>query len=146
MKETLGWEAECGSHVRSLRQITFRYVNSINCVTNRIEHLLDFEIYIRNEYDLLLFSRGKHWLKQFGCHAWKRMKLYICNFCASQLFSCLREEITRLFASRLVHWCLVWISEQTGSISLYRINWLDFITRRSVFTARYGMGLYIPPV
>jgi hypothetical protein len=128
MKETLeGWEAECGSHVRSLLQITSRYVNSNNRETNRLEHSLDFEIYIRNGYDLLLFSRGKHLIKQFGYHAWKHMELYICDFCASQLFFCLREEISRLFASRLVRWCFVCISEQTAIISLYRINWLVFI-------------------
>jgi len=37
--------------------------------------------------------------------------------------------------------CFIWIWEQTAIISLYSINWLVFITRRSVFTARYGLGI-----
>jgi len=36
--------------------------------------------------------------------------------------------------------CCVWIWEQTAIISLYSINWL---VRRSVFTARYELDLYI---
>jgi len=38
--------------------------------------------------------------------------------------------------------CFVWISKQTAIISLYNINWLVFITE-TVFTARYGLDLYI---
>ena len=39
--------------------------------------------------------------------------------------------------------CFVWIWEQRAIISLYSINWLVCITERRVFTARYGLGLYI---
>ena len=39
--------------------------------------------------------------------------------------------------------CLVYISEQTAIISLYCINWLVFITRWTVFTARYGLNIWI---
>ena len=40
--------------------------------------------------------------------------------------------------------CFVWIWEQTAIISLYSINWPVFITEtQSVFTARYGLNLYI---
>jgi hypothetical protein len=35
------------------------------------------------------------------------------------------------------------ISELTAIISLYNINWLVFIPRRSVFTPRYGLGIYV---
>ena len=46
------------------------------------------------------------------------------------------------FCPHSVFVCFVWIWEQTAIISLYNINWLVFITWR-VFTARYGLGLYI---
>jgi len=36
--------------------------------------------------------------------------------------------------------CFVWISEQIVIISLHSINWLVFITRCRVFTARYGLN------
>jgi len=35
----------------------------------------------------------------------------------------------------------VWIWKQTAIISLYKINWLVFITEKSGFTARYGLYL-----
>ena len=38
--------------------------------------------------------------------------------------------------------CSVWISEQRAIISLHSTNWLVFITE-AVFTARYGLDLYI---
>ena len=38
--------------------------------------------------------------------------------------------------------CFLWIWEQTAVISLYSINWLVSITETSVFTARYGPGVY----
>ena len=47
------------------------------------------------------------------------------------------------FCPHTVFMCFVWIWEQTAIISLYIINWLVLWPRRSVFTARYGMGLYI---
>jgi hypothetical protein len=47
------------------------------------------------------------------------------------------------FCPHSVFMCFVWISEQTAIISLYSINWLVFKPRRSVFTARYGLDLYI---
>ena len=37
----------------------------------------------------------------------------------------------------------VWVTQQTAVIWLYSINWLVFKPRRSVFTARYGLGIYI---
>jgi hypothetical protein len=36
----------------------------------------------------------------------------------------------------------MWICEQTAIISLYSINWLVFTTE-TVFTARYGLDLYV---
>jgi hypothetical protein len=47
------------------------------------------------------------------------------------------------FCPHSVFMCSVWFSEQTAIISLYSINWVVFTTRRRVFTARYGLGLYI---
>ena len=38
--------------------------------------------------------------------------------------------------------CFVWIPEQTAIISLYIINWLVFVTD-GVFTARYGLNIYV---
>ena len=46
------------------------------------------------------------------------------------------------FCPHSVFMCFVWIWEQTAIISLYSINWLGFVTE-TVFTARYGLGLYI---
>jgi hypothetical protein len=37
---------------------------------------------------------------------------------------------------------LAWIAEQTAIISLYNINWLDFMTE-AVFIVRYELGLLI---
>jgi hypothetical protein len=39
--------------------------------------------------------------------------------------------------------CFVFIWEQTATSATYKINWSVFITRRKVFTAQYGLGLYI---
>jgi len=47
------------------------------------------------------------------------------------------------FCPHSVFMCFVWISEQTAIISKYSINWLVFTTKRSVFTARYGLRLCI---
>lgn len=33
--------------------------------------------------------------------------------------------------------------EQTGLISLYSINWLDFVTERGVLTAQYELNIDI---
>jgi hypothetical protein len=45
------------------------------------------------------------------------------------------------FCPHSVFMYFVWIWEQTAIISLHSINWLVFLTRRNVFTARYGLGL-----
>jgi hypothetical protein len=45
------------------------------------------------------------------------------------------------FCPHSVFMRFVWIWEQTAIISLYSINWLVFITRRSVFTARYVLPM-----
>ena len=50
------------------------------------------------------------------------------------------------FCPHTVFMCFVWISEQTAIISLYNINWLVFITRRSVFTARYGLCFWLKEI
>jgi hypothetical protein len=47
------------------------------------------------------------------------------------------------FDSHSVFVCFVWISEQTAIISLYNIKLTGFYNRDGVFTARYGLSLYI---
>ena len=37
--------------------------------------------------------------------------------------------------------CFVWISEQTATISLHSINWVDFKTEAEMFSARYELDL-----
>jgi len=39
--------------------------------------------------------------------------------------------------------CFVWIWKEPAIISLYNINWLDFITETHVFTARYELDIYV---
>ena len=48
------------------------------------------------------------------------------------------------FCPHSVFMCFMWISEQTAIISLYKINWLVFITDIYPFKAQWS--LYIPPV
>ena len=48
-----------------------------------------------------------------------------------------------MFCPHSVFMCFVWIWEQTAIISLYSINWLVLYSRRGVFTARYGLDIYI---
>jgi hypothetical protein len=65
------------------------------------------------------------------------------------LFVDLTDVISYYLASRinfqkLYVMCFVWISEQTAIISLYNINWLDFITEIEPFKAQWS--LYVPPV
>jgi hypothetical protein len=124
MKETLdGCGAECGSHVCSLWQIKFRHRNSSNCNQQKRTFIRLWNLHMEWTWFVNIFT----W-KTLAQAVWvPRMKAYDCNFCTSQLYSLLRQEISRLFASRLVYWCFVWISEQTAIISLYSIKWLVFI-------------------
>ena len=39
--------------------------------------------------------------------------------------------------------CFVWIWEQTAISYLYSVNWLVSVTRRSVFTVRYGLKVHL---
>jgi len=48
------------------------------------------------------------------------------------------------FCPHCVFMCFVWISEQTGIICLYNINWLVLITVILRFKAQWL--LYVPPV
>ena len=63
------------------------------------------------------------------------------------------------FCPHSVFMCIVWISKQTAIISLYSINWLDFITERErvcllrltdwtfkYYPSKAQWSLYVPPV
>jgi len=43
------------------------------------------------------------------------------------------------FSPRSVFMCFLWIRKQTAVISLYSINWLDFITEIKPFTAQCSL-------
>jgi hypothetical protein len=52
------------------------------------------------------------------------------------LYVPLRDIHNSTFCPRSVFTCFVWISEQTEIISVYSINWLDFVTEKeSVYSA-----------
>jgi hypothetical protein len=50
---------------------------------------------------------------------------------------------TILRSAHTLYLCFVWISERTAIISLYSTDWLVFYSRWGVFTARYGLGIYM---
>ena len=69
-----------------------------------------------------------------------------CFYCAVRTWSLYTASLTfsnSTFCPHSVFMCFVWISEQTAINSLYYLKWLVFKPRRSVFTARYGLGICI---
>jgi len=56
------------------------------------------------------------------------------------------EHSETLCSAHTVYLCFAWLSEQAALIFLYNINILVLKPRQGVFTARYGLGLYIKQI
>ena len=64
----------------------------------------------------------------------------------AQWLLCVPPDLTHrnsTFCPHSLFMCFVWIWEQTAIISLCSISWLAFYNWDGVFTARYGLDLYI---